>query len=351
VRNNLLSLIIGDFELFMIPRCDKHVAVIGCGYWGKNLVREFAQLGVLRIICDSSQQILEDLKTQFDVEAVSDFAKVLAMPDVQAVVIATPAPTHASLAVQALAAGKDVFVEKPLALTLEDALLIDAAFKSDRILMVGHLLEYHPALVKLRALVAEGKIGKVRYIYSNRLSFGKVRTEENVLWSFAPHDICSILGFIGKLPVSVQAVGSATLGKVEDFCLVNLEFEQIKAHIFVSWLHPFKEQRLVVVGDSGTLVFDDVSVDAKLTFYDQQAELQDDIPVLKLNSQIVIPLEAASPLTQECKHFLSCVESRQTPLTNVQNGINVLTVLQSAHESLESSGKAVYLKEVQVVNG
>nr|WP_039753930.1 Gfo/Idh/MocA family oxidoreductase [Hassalia byssoidea] len=336
----------------MIPLSDKYVAVIGCGYWGKNLVREFAQLGVLRIICDSSQQILEDLKTKYDVEAVSDFAKVLAMPDVQAVIIATPAPTHASLAVQALAAGKDVFVEKPLALTLEDALLIEAAArKSNAILMVGHLLEYHPALVKLRAFVAEGKIGKLRYLYSNRLSFGKVRTEENVLWSFAPHDICSILGFVGKLPVSVQALGSANLGKVEDFCLVNLEFEQIKAHIFVSWLHPFKEQRLVVVGDSGTLVFDDVSVDAKLTFYDQQAELQDNIPVLKLNSKIVIPLEAASPLTQECKHFLSCVESRETPLTSVKNGIDVLTVLQSAQESLESSGKAVYLKEVQVVNG
>ncbi len=329
----------------------KHVAVIGCGYWGKNLVRDFAQLGVLRVICDSSRQTVEDLKSKFDVEGIFDFEKVLAMPDVQAVVIATPAPTHANLAIQALAAGKDVFVEKPLALTLEDALSIkDAASKSGRILMVGHLLEYHPALVKLRSLVAEGKIGKLRYLYSNRLSFGKVRTEENVLWSFAPHDICSILGFAG-LPVSVQAVGSANLSEVEDFCLVNLEFEHnVKAHIFTSWLHPFKEQRLVVVGDSGTLVFDDVSVDAKLTFYDQQAELQNNIPVLKLNSKTVIPIDTASPLTLECQHFLSCIESRQTPLTSVENGIDVLTVLQSAQLSL-SQGKTVFLKEVQLVNG
>ena len=144
---------------------NKHVAVVGCGYWGKNLVRNFAELGVLRVICDSSQPTLEELKEKFGVEGISDFEKVLAMPDVQAVVVATPAPTHATLVIQALAAGKDVFVEKPLALTLEDALAIQAAArKSDCILMVGHLLEYHPALVKLRNLVAEGKIGKLQYL-------------------------------------------------------------------------------------------------------------------------------------------------------------------------------------------
>jgi predicted dehydrogenase len=331
---------------------DKYVAVVGCGYWGKNLVRDFAELGVLRVICDSNQLTLKELNSKFEVETVTNFAQVLAMPDVQAVIIATPAPTHASLAIQALQAGKDVFVEKPLALTLEDALLIKAAArKSARILMVGHLLEYHPALVKIRSLVAEGKIGNLRYIYSNRLSFGKVRTEENVLWSFAPHDICTILGFVGKLPISVQAFGSANLSQAEDFCVVTLEFEQnFKAHIFASWLHPFKEHRLVVVGDSGTLVFDDVSVDAKLTFYDQQAELQDNIPVLKQNSKTVIPIETSSPLKLECQHFLSCIKSRQTPLTNIQNGIEVLNVLQSAQESLESKGKTVYLKEPQFVN-
>jgi predicted dehydrogenase len=331
---------------------NKYVAVVGCGYWGKNLVRDFSRLGVLRVICDASQSILADLGAQFNVETVCDFAQVLAMSDVKAVVIATPAPTHANLVIQALNAGKDVFVEKPLALTLEDALRIETtARKSNQILMVGHLLEYHPALIKLRSLVAAGKIGKLRYIYSNRLSFGKVRTEENVLLSFAPHDICSILGFTGKLPLSVQAVGSANLTEVEDFCLINLELEQdIKAHIFTSWLHPFKEQRLVVVGELGTLVFDDVSTDAKLTFYDQQAEIQDNVPVLKLHAKTVIPIDTASPLTEECKHFLNCVETRQNPKTDIQNGIDVLKVLQSAQLSLESQGKAVSLKELELVH-
>jgi predicted dehydrogenase len=331
---------------------DKYVAVIGCGYWGKNLVRNFAQLGVLRVICDASQQALAQFQQEYGVEGVTDFAKVLAIPDVKAVVIATPAPTHGGLVMQALAAGKDVFVEKPLALTLEDALVIQAtADQSSNILMVGHLLEYHPALVKLRSLVKNGKIGQLRYLYSNRLSFGKVRTEENVLWSFAPHDICNILGFVGKLPITVQAVGSACLGEVADFCLVNLEFEQnLKAHIFTSWLHPFKEHRLVVVGESGTLVFDDVSIDEKLVLYDQQAELKNNIPVLKKHSQTVIPIDTGEPLKLECQHFLSCVENRQTPLTDIQNGINVLTVLQSAQASLASQGQAIYLKETQVVN-
>jgi predicted dehydrogenase len=329
-----------------------NIAVIGCGYWGKNLVREFAQLGILRVICDASLQTLKDLQAKYDVEVVCDFEQVLKMPDVQAVVIATPAPTHADLVIQALAAGKDVFVEKPLALTLEDAIQMEVAVKkSNRILMVGHLLEYHPALVKLRTLVAAGKIGKLRYLYSNRLSFGKVRTEENVLWSFAPHDICSILGFVGKLPISIQAIGSANLTHLEDFCLVNLEFENnLKAHIFTSWLHPFKEQRLVVVGDSGTLVFDDVSVDAKLTLYDQKSEIENGIPALNLNSKTVIPIEIVSPLTEECKHFLSCIQSRQSPLTNLQNGIDVLTVLQSAQLSLKLQGRTVLLQEVQLVS-
>jgi predicted dehydrogenase len=329
-----------------------NIAVIGCGYWGKNLVREFAQLGILRVICDASLQTLKDLQAKYDVEVVCDFEQVLKMPDVQAVVIATPAPTHADLVIQALAAGKDVFVEKPLALTLEDAIQMEVAVKkSNRILMVGHLLEYHPALVKLRTLVAAGKIGKLRYLYSNRLSFGKVRTEENVLWSFAPHDICSILGFVGKLPISIQAIGSANLTHLEDFCLVNLEFENnLKAHIFTSWLHPFKEQRLVVVGDSGTLVFDDVSVDAKLTLYDQKSEIENGIPTLNLNSKTVIPIEIVSPLTEECKHFMSCIQSRQSPLTNLQNGIDVLTVLQSAQLSLKLQGRTVLLQEVQLVS-
>ncbi len=335
-----------------MPEFDKYVAVVGCGYWGKNLVRNFASLGVLRVVCDASLETLSKCQKEYGVEAVTDFQSVLDMPDVQAVVIATPAATHASLAIQTLAAGKDVFVEKPLALTLSDALTIsEKVTNSGCILMVGHLLEYHPALVKLRAIVASGKIGQLQYLYSNRLSLGKVRTEENVLWSFAPHDISSILGFVGRLPTSVQAVGSAYLGNNSDFCTVNLCFEQnINAHIFVSWLHPFKEHRLVVVGESGTLVFDDVSVDAKLTLYSHSASEVDNMTVLKKNAMTVIPIDAGEPLKLECEHFLRCVQTRQTPRTSLKNGIDVLRVLDSAQVSLENLGQIVYLKEAPVVH-
>lgn len=330
---------------------DKYVAVVGCGYWGKNLVRNFAELGVLRAICDANPETLDAFKEQYGTKGVTEFYEILAMPDVSAIVVATPAATHASLVIQALAAGKDVFVEKPLALTLEDALEIQAiAQKYDRLLMVGHLLEYHPALIKLRSLVNEGKLGKLQYLYSNRLSTGKVRAEENVLWSFAPHDICAILGCVGQLPLSVQAVGSTHLGTMEDICLINLEFEHnIKAHVFVSWFHPFKEQRLVVAGDAGTVVFDDVSVDQKLMFYEQQVEIKQHIPVLRKVSQSNVSIISAEPLKAECKHFIDCIYSRKTPLTGIQNGIDVLTVLQAAQRSLESQGKIIKLKEHQLV--
>ncbi len=329
---------------------DRYLAVIGCGYWGKNLVRNFAELGVLRAICDDNQQTLDKFKVQYDVEGVTDFDKILSMTDVKALVIATPASTHASLVIAALDAGKDVFVEKPLALTLEDALAIQAAAnRSGCILMVGHLLEYHPALVKLRSIVAEGEIGKLRYLYSNRLSFGKIRTEENVLWSFAPHDICNIVGFLG-VPISVQATGSNCLGQPEECCVLNLEFaNNVKAHIFVSWFHPFKEHRLVVVGDTGTAVFDDVSVQEKLTLYRQQAELKQGIPALKDSCKNVIDIAQAEPLKLECQHFLECIHSRKTPVTSIQNGIDVLTVLQAAQLSLDR-GNTIYLKEKAIVS-
>jgi len=335
-------------EIMSYP--NQYIAVAGCGYWGKNLVRNFAELGVLKAVCDANHETLKGFEQQYGIEGVADFNQILAISDVRAVVIATPATTHANLTKQALAAGKDVFVEKPLALTLEDAFEIQAiAQKQERILMVGHLLEYHPALVMLRSLVSEGKVGKLQYLYSNRLSTGKVRTEENVLWSFAPHDICSILGCVGQLPRSVQTVGSTHLGKVEDVCLINLEFEHnVKAHIFVSWFHPFKEQRLVVTGDGGTVVFDDVSTDSKLMLYEQQVEFQQQTPVLKKVSQSAVSILSAEPLRSECEHFLECIHSRKSPLTGIQNGIDVLTVLQAAQQSLEAKGKVITLKESQL---
>jgi predicted dehydrogenase len=330
---------------------NKNIAIVGCGYWGKNLVRNFAELGALRAICDASSVTLASLQSQFDAVGVTEFAEILAIPEVQGVVIATPAPTHAQLVIEALAAGKDVFVEKPLALSLEEAMAIKtAASKSDRILMVGHLLEYHPALVELRRLAAENLLGKIQYLYSNRLSFGKVRTEENVLWSFAPHDICSILGFLGETPQRVRASGSDRGNRIADFCTIEMEFaNNVQAHIFVSWLHPFKEQRLVVVGDAAMAVFDDVVKDNKLTVTECESELQNGVFTPKKGQQRVIEIDRAEPLKQECQHFLDCMATRTPPRTGMQNGIDVLTVLQAAQQSLDAGGNTIEIKEMELV--
>jgi len=227
------------------------IAVIGCGYWGKNLVRNFAELGVLNTVCDMTEQGRATAYTLApDCTITASLDDVFGSHQVDGVGIATPAETHFSLVTQALQAGKDVFVEKPLALTYEEgAELVRTAQTMQRILMVGHVLEYHLAIVTLRQLIDQGELGKIHYIYSNRLSLGKVRREENILWSFAPHDVAIILRLIGSLPFEVVACGGAYVQpNIADVTVTNLLFDNgVRAHIHVSWLHPFKEQRLVVV--------------------------------------------------------------------------------------------------------
>jgi predicted dehydrogenase len=255
------------------------VAVIGCGSWGKHLVRNFYNLGALAMVCDmtpTGQGTARALAPQ--AEVVSSLAAVLHAP-VAGVVIATPAETHYELVKQAFAAGKDVFVEKPLALTYEQgAHLIRLAETYERILMVGHVLEYHPAILRLYALIQQGILGKVQYIYSNRVSLGKVRREENILWSFAPHDVAVILRLMGSLPFQVAAYGGSYVQpNIADVTVTHLLFENgVRAHIHVSWLHPFKEQRLVVIGSRQMASFDDVA--KRLVLYDQRVELKEGEP-------------------------------------------------------------------------
>ncbi|MCU0510093.1 MAG: Gfo/Idh/MocA family oxidoreductase [Anaerolineae bacterium] len=252
-----------------------HVAVIGCGYWGKNLVRNFQQLGALAMVADVTEAGRSAaVAVAGGAPIVADIDEAL-RSDVAGVVISTPAETHYELAEKALRAGKDVFCEKPLALRAEEgAALVSLAEARGRILMVGHVLEYHPAVVKLRELVASGALGKVQYIYSNRLSLGKVRREENILWSFAPHDIAIILRLMGSLPLQVVATGGAYVQpNIADVTVTNLLFDNgIRAHVHVSWLHPFKEQRLVVIGSRKMASFDDVS--KQLVLYDQRVEVE-----------------------------------------------------------------------------
>jgi predicted dehydrogenase len=292
---------------------------------------------------DSGKANALTIAPQVSVEA--SFEEVLCNPSIRGVAIATPAETHSSLAIRAMESGKDVFVEKPMALTLKDAeRMKEVADREGRILMIGHLLEYHPAVLKLRELISNGSLGNVNYIYSNRLNFGKVRTEENALWSFAPHDVAVILRLMGVSPIEASATGGTYLTKgLTDVTVSNLRFSnESRAHIFVSWLHPFKEQRLVVVGDRKMAIFNDVApLGEKLQLYPNTVEFQGDLPVLmKKDMQFVEHLET-EPLLEECEHFLKCIVSRDKPLTDASSGIEVLKVLHACQASIEQNGLPV----------
>jgi UDP-2-acetamido-3-amino-2,3-dideoxy-glucuronate N-acetyltransferase len=320
----------------------QRVAVVGCGYWGKNLVRNFHELGSLGLICDADQSRIDPLQKQYGVRACDSYAQVLRSDDIHGIVIATPAARHYAMARKALEARKDVFVEKPLALHLEEAEELTAiAQKYGGVLMVGHLLRYHPAIQRLKELIQEGLLGKVQYIHSSRLNFGKLRTEENILWSFAPHDVSAILYLLDEDPVSVAAHGGGYLNSsVTDVTLTSCHFASgVTAHIFVSWLHPFKEQKLVIVGDRQMAVFDDTSVDRKLVLYQHQIDWIDRHPVARRSEGQVIPLAPVEPLRLECLHFLECMAKRQQPNTDGKNGVRVLRILNASERSLKHNGQ------------
>jgi predicted dehydrogenase len=296
------------------------------------------------MVCDAAEDGRAAARsTAPDCVIESDPEAALSSP-IPAMVIATPAETHFALARRALEAGKDVFVEKPIALTYEEGRkLVDFAKARDRVLMVGHVLEYHPGILKLRELVASGDLGKIRYIYSNRLSLGKIRREENILWSFAPHDIAIILRLMGQLPFEVVACGGSYVSpNVADVTVTNLLFDNgVRAHIFVSWLHPFKEQRLVVIGSRKMVSFDDVG--KKLMVYDQHVDWSNGSPVPVKNGGDEIPFSQEEPLRNECAAFLKAVETRQEPLTDGESAAAVLKVLQAAQRSLATNGRSVGL--------
>lgn len=323
----------------IVPSPSPRVAVIGSGYWGKNLVRNFANLGALSAVCDSHTETLRALAEQYpQCRTVTSYAEVLRDDGIQAVAIATPAETHGIMVREALLAGKDVFVEKPLCLSAEQGRsLVDLARDRGRILMVGHLLWYHPAILKLKSLIESGELGRIQYIYSNRLNLGKIRREENILWSFAPHDISVILGLLGEIPNKVTAQGGNYLHEqIADTTVTLLAFPSgVKAHIFVSWLHPFKEQKLIVVGDRKMAVFDDMEKKNKLLLYPHSIEWKGQIPIANRAEAQSVEIETNEPLREECLHFLESVRNRQRPRTDGEEGLRVLSVLQQCQHALE----------------
>jgi predicted dehydrogenase/serine acetyltransferase len=315
-------------------------AVIGCGYWGKNLVRNFHELGALAAISDSDRRAAASLSAAFGVPTL-ELDAILARADIPAVVIAVPAAGHAVLVRRALEAGKHVFVEKPLALDLGEAEELCAlAERAQRILMVGHLLQYHPGFLKLKELCASGSLGRLLYVYSTRLNLGKLRREENILWSFAPHDISMILSLAGGLPEEVWTTGACYLHRqIADVTTTHLRFANgINAHIFVSWLHPFKEQKLVVVGDRAMAVFDDgLSWSEKVQLFPHTVEWRDQVPVPNKAAAVPLPLPESEPLAEECRHFLDGIASRTRIRTDGREGLDVLRVLDAAERSMQSA--------------
>jgi len=346
-----------------MPYKKNFIGVIGLGYWGKNIFRNLYEMGLVHTACDIDPNVVSRYEKEFPgVVYTSKVEEILSDPAIKSVSIATPASTHYEIAKKALSSGKDVFVEKPLALNSgEGEELMALAGEKQSILMIGHILNYHPAVVKLKELIVSGKLGKIQYIYSNRLNIGKLRTEENILWSFAPHDISMILMLLDEEPVKVSAYGQDSFGRgVYDTTITTLDFASgIKGHIFVSWLHPYKAQKLIIVGSEAMVVFDDVSKE-KLFLYPHKIEWNNgDMPVACKADYEVIPVGKGEPLRLELEHFVECIRYRRKPMTDALEGIKVLKILESAERALAGSNmnnrctekhKGVYIHETSFVD-
>ncbi len=329
------------------------VAVVGAGYWGKNLVRTFDSLEAttLSYIVDKSPEILSS-HSSYDAERTDDYDLVLSDESVDAVAIATPPVSHHQVAMAALKAGKHVFVEKPLTLDVAEAEeLVAFAREQDRMLMVGHLLLYHPCVNALKEIIASGQLGDVLYLYSQRLNLGKVRTDENALLSLAPHDISVALYLIDKTPVSVTASGQSYLQDgIEDVVFMNITFEGGQmANVHVSWLDPHKVRRLTVVGSGMMASFDDMEAQEKVRIYDKGVNVNKDYDsyaeYLSLrNGSVHSPeIEMHEPLKCECAHFADSIINKKTPLSDGNNGLMVTRILDAAMQSLKEGNRPVSL--------
>ncbi len=323
---------------------NKNIAVVGCGYWGKNLVRNFFELGSLKSLYDYDDNTAVGLAKSYGVES-SSFQQILNDNQIKGVVVATPAIQHFKIAKDCILAGKNVFVEKPLALNIEDANeLVELSEQNNVEIMVGHLLRYHPVFIELLRITKQGRLGDIFYISSTRHSFGKMRQEEDVVWSFAPHDISMILALAGIKPKSVFTNGvSIYQDNILDKALINLTFaENLKAHISVSWIHPEKEQKLVVVGSKGLAIFNDREPwDKKLIFCKTDINIDSKNFDYKIDEGEYLAVKEDEPLRNECKYFLGLIEGKIKPLTNGLEGISVLKVLKGATDSANHNKKIV----------
>lgn len=326
---------------------DKNIAVVGCGYWGKNLVRNFAELGALHTICDSSPEVLKKLGSLYpEANTETSFESVLDNREIKGVVISSPAALHYSMAKQALLADKDVFVEKPITSKNSQAQeLVQLAEKRKRILMVGHLMLYHPAVPMLKRHIQSGDLGEIYYLYSTRVNLGQVRSDESALWRLTPHDISLFMYLLGTSPEVVSAQGiSYVQPQLEDVVFITLQFPpKVLAHIHASWLDPHKIRQLTIVGSKKMAVFDDMDSEHKLRIYDQGVvddydKLTSPSGTLALRSEgVFLPrVDPAEPLSLECRHFLECIKNRTTPLSDGKQGWEVVRILEEIEKVMKS---------------
>ncbi len=333
-----------------------NIAVVGSGYWGPNLIRNIAGLpgAALHTVCDLNPKALDaNAKRYPGTRTTPDYGAVLADPDVHGVVLATPAHLHAEMTRAAIAAGKHVMVEKPLALNAADAAaLVEAASAREVILMVGHVFIYNPAVVMLRRLVVEGTLGRMLYAYSSRLNLGIVRDDLNAMWNLAPHDFSILNHVLGAVPERVAARGFRPLGRrLEDVAFITLEYPGgVAAHVHVSWLDPGKVRRMTFVGDAKMVVYDDVSQDERIRIFDRGV-MPDALPdaygefrMITRGGDVTIPrLETTEPLRAECAHFVECIRTGAQPITGGRDGYDVVRMLEAAQRSMDADGAPVAL--------
>lgn len=334
-----------------------NVAIIGIGDWGRNLVRNFYEIEKvnLKVCCDLDMNALEKIREKYpSVRITTDYGEVIEDKEVDAVVIATPTQTHFDLAREALEAEKHALVEKPLTLSHRQAQeLVDLAKEKEKKLMVGHLLEYHPAVMEMRRRLSQNEIGEIYYLYSERLNLGKVRTSENALWCLAPHDISVMLYLLNTEPVEVSAYGGVFLQKkekIEDVVFVSIRFKNgVVGNLHLSWLDPNKVRKITLVGSKRMIVFDDMETRDKLKIFDKgviKNNLEDRVEFNVRYGDINIPkIDASEPLKLECLHFIECIEEDKTPRSDGKDGLRVVRILEAAQESLNKGGIPIKMKE------
>jgi len=334
-----------------------NIAVIGAGNWGRNLVRNFYEIKEvnLKTCCDLNEAILRKIREKYLlIKITTDYDEVLEDKEIEGVVIATSASTHFDLAKRALEADKNIFVEKPLTLNYKQAQeLVDLAKEKKKKLMVGHLLEYHPAVMEMKRRLSQNEIGEIYYFYSERLNSGRVRTTENALWCLAPHDISVMLYLLSIEPAEVSAYGGVFLQKkekIEDVVFINIRFKNgVVANLHLSWLDPDKVRRMTLVGSKKMMVFDDMESQDKLKIFNKgviKNNLEDRVEFNIRYGDIYIPkIEASEPLKLECLHFIDCIKNNKTPRSDGEDGLRVVRILEAAQESLNKSGIPIRMKE------